>query len=265
VLTARDPLPAETEAFYRRALDTLARAGVPFLLGGAFALEHYTGITRNTHDIDAFVREEDARPALDALASAGYETELLYPHWLGKARAGADELDVIYSSGSGVARVDDLWFANAVDGEALGRAVKLIPAEEMIWSKSFVQERERFDGADIMHLLRARAERIDWGRLLARFGPYWRVLLAHLVTFGFVYPDERRKVPDRVMHALLRRLEPELASDAGVGRVCQGTLLSREQYLVDVLEWGYEDARRLEPGAMRDEDIRVWTEAIADK
>ena len=36
----------------------------------------------------------------------------------------------------------------------LDKEVKLCPPEEIIWSKSFIMERERFDGADINHLLR---------------------------------------------------------------------------------------------------------------
>src|SRR5438270_10647268 len=116
VLIARDPLAPETESFYRTALEALRDAEVPFLLGGAFALEHYTAITRNTHDIDAFVREADAARALETLAHAGYATDLKFPHWLGKAYSGGDELDVIYSSGNGVARVDDIWFEHAEDG-----------------------------------------------------------------------------------------------------------------------------------------------------
>ena len=69
--------------------------------------------------------------------------------------------------------------------------VRLSPAEEMIWSKAFIQERERFDGADVMHLLREIGPSLDWPRLLMRFGDYWRVLLSHLIMFGFVYPDKR--------------------------------------------------------------------------
>jgi hypothetical protein len=45
-------------------------------------------------------------------------------------------------------------------------------------------------------------------------------------------------------------------------KVCQGTLLSRAQYLVDTDEWGYEDAR-LEPrGGMSADQIETWTAAI---
>ena len=72
--------------------------------------------------------------------------------------------------------VDEEWFAHASEAEILGVSVKLCPAEEMICgSKSYVQERERFDGADIAHLIRGVGESLDWGRLLRRFGDHWCV------------------------------------------------------------------------------------------
>jgi hypothetical protein len=123
--------------------------------------------------------------------------------------------------------------------------VGVIPVDEMIWSKAFVMERHRFDGADVAHLLRARAERIDWQRLLTRFGANSRVLLAHLVLFGFVYPRDAARVPAPVMNDLLRRVEGELRVSADASTVCRGTLLSREQYQVDIERWGYTSAREL--------------------
>src|SRR4029077_12564029 len=106
------------------------------------------------------------------------------------------------------------------------------PPEEMIWSKGFVQERERYDGADILHLFRQVGATLDWTRVLSRFGDHWRVLLSFVVLFGFVYPDQRDNVPLWVSDELLRRLASEsLERD---GSVCNGTLLSREQYLGDL-------------------------------
>ena len=49
--------------------------------------------------------------------------------------------------------------------------VLLAPPEEMIWSKAFVCERERYDGADVNHLLRACGRQMDWQRLLAALRP----------------------------------------------------------------------------------------------
>jgi hypothetical protein len=143
--------------------------------------------------------------------------------------------------------------------------VKVIPVEEMIWQKAFIAERERYDGNDVAHLLRARAERVDWRRLVKRFGPYWRVLFAHLVLFGFVYPAERRRIPARVMRTLAARLERELGAPAAEERLCQGTVLSREQYLIDVEQWEYIDARLRDPARMHPDDIEIWTEGIKKK
>jgi hypothetical protein len=257
-------LSPEARAFYRRAIRTLREARLPFLIGGAYALAFYTGIVRYTKDLDVFVRPEDARRTLDLLAEVGCRTELTYPHWLGKAYQGADFVDVIFSSGNGVVRVDDAWFMHAPTGEVLGEPVRLCPGEEMIWSKSYILERERYDGADINHLLWALGADLDWPRLLERFGAHWRVLLSHLVLFGFAYPGERTRVPDWVMQDLLRRLEEEQHTPPE-RRVCQGTLLSREQYLIDVQEWGYEDARLAPRGPMTAADIGHWTAAINDQ
>ena len=41
--------------------------------------------------------------------------------------------------------VDDEWFQNAETIEMFGRSVHLCAAEEMIWSKAFIMERERLD------------------------------------------------------------------------------------------------------------------------
>jgi hypothetical protein len=199
---------------------------------------------------------------------AGYRTERSFPHWLAKVFQDDAFLDIIYRSGNGLAEVDDDWLRHAVAEDVLGEPVGLCPAEEIIWSKSFVQERERYDGADIAHLIRACGQRLDWDRLLRRFGPHWRVLLGHLVLFGYVYPGERSRVPARVMTELLRRAEAEAESQgdepAAEGRVCQGTFLSREQYLIDLNEWGYRDARLGPDGAMTPDDVAHWTAAIAE-
>jgi hypothetical protein len=81
--------------------------------------------------------------------------------------------------------------------------------------------------------------------LLERFDAHWRVLLSHLVLFGFIYPYERGCLPTFVMDTLLDRLRSEAQAPPMVGRLCQGTLLSKMQYAIDLDHWGYEDARLL--------------------
>jgi hypothetical protein len=262
-------MPADTgpatQDFYLRTMKVLDMARLPYLVGGGHALGHFTGIDRHTKDFDIFVRRDDYEGVMEALAGAGFHTELTFPHWLGKARCEQDYVDVIFSSGNGVATVDDEWFQHSAAGEVLGHPVRLCPVEEMIWSKAFIMERERYDCADIMHLLIACAARIDWVRLLNRFGAHWRVLLSHLCLFGFVYPSERGRIPDWVMTGMMTRLAREMRTPPPRERLCHGTLLSREQYLIDVENWGFADARHTNASAMTPEDVALWTDAIENK
>ena len=251
--------------FYLAALHALRRSGIDFLIGGAYALERYTSVARDTKDLDIFVRPEDCEGVLAAFAEAGFDTDLTFPHWLAKARAGGEMVDVIFSSGNGCARVDDEWFRYAIDDQVLDLPVRLIPVEEMIWSKGLIMERERYDGADVIHLLRARGGSLAWPRLLRRFGSSWRVLLSHMILFGFIYPGQRDVIPADVMCELIARLDRETrapAVDGADARLCRGTLLSRQQYLVDVERWGYRDARLRPEGTMSEADIAAWTAAI---
>ena len=258
------PMVSDTACgYYIEALERFEQAGIPFLVGGAYAYSRYAKIERETKDFDVFVRPADAPRVLALFEGLGCQTELTFPHWLGKVRFGAHFIDVIFSSGNGVARVDDLWFEHAVAADVLGRPMWLSPPEEMIWSKAFVQERERYDGADVIHLLRELGPTLDWPRLLMRFDHRWRVLLSFIVLFGFVYPDQRQQVPLWVQEELIGRLQNEgLDPD---NRVCNGTVLSREQYLNDLERFGYRDARVEPHGQMSEAEIEVWTNAIGDK
>jgi hypothetical protein len=261
--TATAPaLDERTRDFYRDALGRLDDAGIPYLVGGAYAFARYTGIERHTKDFDIFIRREDYDHIIEVFRKAGYQTELSFPHWLGKAFKGEDFIDLIFSAGNGVAAVDDLWFEHAVYETVLDMNVRLIPAEEMIWSKGLIMERERFDGADVVHIIRSVGHKIDWRRLLDRYGPNWRALFAHLVLFGFVYPSHRSQVPQWVMDELTARLALETKQPDATEKYCYGTIISRQQYLPDLEVWGYKDARLRPVGTLSSDEIAHWTAGI---
>jgi hypothetical protein len=248
--------------FYLPAVGALDEAGLPFLVGGAYAFERFTGIERDLKDFDIFVRPTDCQGVLNKLSAIGYQTELTFPHWLGKAVCGQHYIDVIFNSGNGIARVDDDWFKYAIIEDFFGIRINLCPIEETVWSKAFVMERERYDGADIAHLFLACGDEIDWSRLIRRFGIYWRLLLSHIVLFGFAYPSERSRIPEWVIDDLLQKLRSEIDSESPSERICQGTLLSREQYLPDIEHGGYEDVRLAPRGNMTKAETDQWTAAI---
>jgi hypothetical protein len=214
-----------------RAIQVLTEAGVPFVVGGAYAYCQYTGIYRDTKDLDLFPRPRDADAALKVLAADGWRTERTDPVWLYKGFKGEWFVDLIFSSGNGVAEVE-------------GQSVLIAPPEELIWSKAFVQERERFDGADVIHLLQWAGPEMDWVRLLRRFDRYWEVLFAHLMLFRFSYPGERNRVPDWVMRDLLARASRTVDEGNWDEKLCRGNLLSKVNYSLDLSQWGYRDGRK---------------------
>ena len=240
-----DELDERTVAFYVRTMTALEAAGVGFLVGGAWAFEAHTGIGGRTKDLDLFLRPGDVERAMAVMEGEGYRTELTSPIWIAKVMDGAELVDLIFSSGNGLCTVDDAWFEHAVPSRVLEQPVGLIPIEEMIWSKSFLMERDRFDGADVQHLILAAGGKLDGERLLARYGLHWRVLLAHLVLFDYAFPSKRDLVPDALRDELVERAaDPASAPEAGDGRdLTYGTFLSRHQYVRDVEEGGYVDAR----------------------
>ncbi len=252
--TSGDPIQSMPREFYLRAMAVLDDACVPYLVGGGYALGAHAGIQRQTKDLDLFVLRGDYARTMDTLAAAGYQTEQTF-HFLGKALHNSAFVDILFNSGNGLCPVDEEWFVHAVEGQVLGRAVRLCPVEEMIWSKSFVQERDRFDGADVAHLLLACGQRLDWPRLLRRFRGHERVLLAHLILFGYIYPSEWDRIPPWVMDELATHVRRELP---GAIRVCRGTVFSHNQYTTDIQTWGFADARLTPLGTLTAKDIETF-------
>jgi hypothetical protein len=131
----------------------------------------------------------------------------------------------------------------------------------MIWSKAFVMERERYDGSDIAHLLLKWSHRLEWNRLVRRFGSHWRVLLSHLILFGYIYPSERHLIPQKIVDRLLHGLAGELIGSVCDDQPCQGPLLSRIQYRPDIEKMGFKDARLTPNGEMSPAQAGNWTDA----
>ncbi len=265
-MSSREVLPDQsTEHLYRLGLQDLQRSRIPFLVGGAFALEIYTGAVRRTKDLDVFVLRQDVDGLMRFLADAGYETQVRFPHWISKARKNDHVIDIIFGSGNGICAVDEKWFGAAPIAAVLGERVRLVPVEEMIWSKAFIMERDRYDGADVAHLLHARFERLDWGRLLWRFDRHWRVLFSHLILFGFVYPGRRLHVPHWLMRELMQRVDMEMQTMPSERDICQGTLLPWGQYLDHIERGEYKDARHRPRGSMTVGDTAFVTERFHEE
>lgn len=236
-------IPEDERVVYREALRILNRAGIPYVVSGLYAIYEYTGIYRKTKDLDLFVEPSDVVSAARALKEAGFYVKLEQSHWLAKALRDDKQVDLIFGMGNGLAFIDAAWHEHARPGILAGEQVRMAPPEDLLWHRLFVSERHRSDVADILHLILCVGPQLDWQRLLERVRDAWRLLLAQIHLFDFVYPGHRTHVPHWLREELYQRAGRAI-DEVGDASICQGTLISRFSYNIDVNEWGFRDLRK---------------------
>jgi len=230
----------QQEKLFRQVLQHLNERGVPYAVAGAFALAQHTGISRDTKDLDVFLPAEHVREALRSLQEEGFQTEVADPVWLAKAHRGEFFVDLITGMSNAVVIVDQSWIDRAVPSTAFGVPVKVLGAEELIASKLFVTRRERFDGADIVHVIHGTRGKLDWQRLLNMLGEHWQVLLWALILYQYVYPAHAEYVPRSLWKDLLGRLRRSLQHPDKQAPF-RGSLIDPNMFAIDVREWGMEN------------------------
>ena len=233
---------AAAEAFYCEVLQCMAESEIPFLVSGTYALASYTGIDRPTKDVDVFAKAGDALRLLTYFRDHGFDTVVVDERWLARITKGELFVDIIYNMPTSSTHVTDEWFENAPSAELFGAQVRLVPPTEFIWSKIFVQDHHRYDGADVAHMILKCHRHIDWHRLLSRMELYWEVLLIAALNFRFVYPSERDAIPDWLLEELLERLRNQMATEPPGKKVCRGRIFSPRDYAIDVDEWEFSEA-----------------------
>lgn len=233
--------PPESEDFYAECLRLLAESGFPFLVSGTFALSCYTGICRPTKDVDVFSKAGDCLRILHFFKDRGFDVEMVDERWLARITRGPLFVDIIFNMPTSVSQVTDHWFENAPRAKLYGTTVHLVPPTEFVWSKIFVQDRYRYDGADVAHMILKKHDDIDWQRLISYMELYWEVLLMAVLNFRFVYPSERDLIPRWVLDELLERLGAQANMPPPGKKVCRGRLFSPRDYTIDVTEWGFSE------------------------
>lgn len=228
------------EECYRDVIQALQAAQVPCAVGGGFALHRHTGIWRTTKDLDLLLEAQYIPQALEQLRRAGFETIIQDPVWLAKAIRGNYFVDLITGMGNAAIFVDASWIERAPPDQILGMPCRVLAAEEMIASKVFVTRRERFDGADVVHLIRACGDRLNWQRILDLLGCHWELLYWSLVLYAYIYPAKISVVPERVWAELTTRFQ-ESVIHPQKGAPSRGSLVDPFMFAIDVNEWGERD------------------------
>ncbi len=226
--------------FYRDVLSILTDSRIPFLVGGGFALRLYTDIMRDTKDLDIFCRAADCPKILKLFQEKGFKTELTDARWLAKVNQKENFIDIIFNNPSNHCTVDDSWFNKAVKSELLEKEVLVIPAETLIWSKIYVQNRERYDGADINHIILRYGAKLDWKWLWSHLEIHWQLLLAQVMSFQFVYPSERDLIPKWLFDELISRAQDQYNMPLSLEKICRGPLIDQTQYATDITDWDFK-------------------------
>ncbi|HJS40158.1 MAG TPA: hypothetical protein VJ763_02020 [Sphingomicrobium sp.] len=234
--------PETAEAFYAEVIGLMTESQIPFLLSGTYALSCYTGIARPTKDVDVFAKAGDALRMLSFFKERGFDVQVVDERWLSRITRGELFVDVITNMPTSSTHVTDEWFDKAPEARLFNTRVQLVPPTQFVWSKIYVQDRYRYDGADVAHMILKRSEDIDWTQLISSMELHWEVLLMAVLNFRFVYPSERNLIPRWVVDELLDRLGAQLEMPPAEKKVCRGRIFSPRDYAVDVDQWGFSEA-----------------------
>jgi hypothetical protein len=232
--------PPEQKGLFREVLVSFEESGLPYAVAGAFALQKHTGIFRSTKDLDIFLPAESASTALGELKSKGFQCEVCDPVWLAKVHRDDYFVDLITGMSNGVITVDETWIERAQPANILGVRTQILAAEELLASKLFVTRRERFDGADIAHIIYALKGDLDWDRILKLAGDHWELVLWNLMLFRYVYPAHIEFVPQAVWNDLLGRMAEQDRTPNKSAKF-RGSLVDDAMFAIDVEEWGLEN------------------------
>ncbi len=175
-----------------------------------------------------------------ACSENGFDCEVRDPVWLAKAHRDGYFVDLITGMSNGAIGVDDSWIQRAHPAQILGVDTRVLGAEEVLASKLFVTRRERFDGADIAHIVFAKRGKLNWDRVLQLAGEHWELVLWALMLFRYVYPAQSGYIPAHLWQELLSRFAEQIRVPNPRASF-RGSLIDDAMFAIDVEEWGLEN------------------------
>jgi hypothetical protein len=216
-----ETIPDDQWTIYQQVIDRAQSKGIPFALGGAFAVATYTGSWRNTKDLDLYVLPGDREEMLGVLAECGlgdYYEKLPYDRWwIYRGYLGTTIVDVIWAMANHRAQIDELWLSGP-STTVRGRDVKVLPPEALVWDKLYIMQRERCDWPDVLNLLYYAGPHLDWEYLLCRIGEDCPLVAGALSVFAWLSPGRAGELPEWIW-GRLRIPAPALAAEIDERRV----------------------------------------------
>ncbi|GAB7028039.1 nucleotidyltransferase family protein [Geotalea toluenoxydans] len=198
-------------AVYAQLLQAAEKNGLRLAIGGGLALSAYSGYMRNTKDMDLYVVEPDQKKLIKLMIEQGfaeYNAVEYDPTWSYRGSRRGFIVDLLWKMLNGRGAVDEVWTSRGWALTVRGVALRLIPPEELAWSKLYILRRERADWPDILNLIFAQGPEMDWERLLARVGEDRPVLTSLMSLFCWMCPGRAADLPEFIWKRLGMELRP---------------------------------------------------------
>ena len=157
-----DEAESELRSALKHSTAALKADGVPFALGGGYALWVH-GAPEPVHDVDLVVAEEDVAAAVNSLDEAGFRIERPPEDWLFKAWWGKSLVDVLHKL-RGVTVTPDL-VATAEETEVLGVRIPVLPPTPIMIAKLHSLTENYGDFGALLSPFRAVREQLDWAEI----------------------------------------------------------------------------------------------------
>ncbi|MBL7260411.1 nucleotidyltransferase [Paractinoplanes lichenicola] len=174
----------------KKVASTLKGAGIPFALGGSFAVYAHGGHSSD-HDVDFLLREQDKEQALAELAKVGFRTEQPPEDWLVKVYDEDRMVDLIYRPVETPVTDDTLNDTEQISVEAIFMPV--LSATQLMVHKLLSYSQHYCDFATGLPVARSLRELIDWPRVRRETekSPYAEAFLILLDRLDVVpFPDD---------------------------------------------------------------------------
>jgi hypothetical protein len=148
----------------------------------------------------------DRQPLIGALTKAGfadYYDKLPYVrHWIYRAWKGDCIVDIIWAMANQRAQVDEQWLERAPQMTVHGETLDVVPAEELLWCKLYVLQKDRCDWPDVFNLIHATSTTLDWQHLINRLGDDLPLLIGLLNVYCWLCPGGQLQLPQAVLARL---------------------------------------------------------------
>jgi hypothetical protein len=193
-------VPGGQLAVYHGVIREASNRGLRFAVGGSLAMAVYAGRVRKSKDLDLYTTPAKKDGLIEALGHLGlqdYYERLPYDRsWIYRATTDDTIVDIIWAMANHRTVVDDDWLVRGPEIRFGSETLKLIPLEEMIWSKLYILQRDRCDWPDILNLLDTAGHQVDWERLLDRIGEDTSLLAGVLNVYCWLRSDNARRLPE---------------------------------------------------------------------